>query len=236
MSSESYAAGHPEKPFWLRPPWAVLFDLIKLQRVRPWDVDLGYLLTTLIGEMKGRGYIDFTASGIALLSSATIYRMKSELILELQEPPALPPEKVVEFIPPPIQPPFRYEYTMTTVDSLLKALDEALKAEDYIELQPKLIPITPAPPAIQEIDEFMVDIENKLEDMFQLLSRFGDDVISLSRLTAGFKRLEAIRAFILILFLACRDKIQLWQDEDFGEIYLSVKGRNLDDSGAVVKA
>ena len=235
MSSEGYAVGHPEKPFWLRPPWAVLFDLIKLQRVRPWDVDLAYLLTTLIGEMKGRGYIDFTVSGIALLSSATIYRMKSELILELQEPPAPPPEKVVEFIPPPIQPPFRYEYTMTTVDSLLKALEEALKAEDFVELQPKLIPVMLAPPAIQEIDEFMVDIENKLGDMFQLLSRFGDDVIPLSKLTAGFKRLEAIRTFLLILFLACMDKIQLWQDEDFGEIYISVKGRNLDGSGAVVK-
>lgn len=235
MSSQSYTAGRHEKPFWLRPPWAVLFDLIKLQRVRPWDVDLAYLLTTLIGEMKGRGYVDFTASGIALLSSATIYRMKSELILELQEPPAPPPEKMVELIPPPIQPPFRYEYTMTTVDSLLKALDEALKAEDFVELQPKLIPVTPAPPAIQEIDEFMVDIENKLEDMFQLLSRL-DEVISLSKLTAGFKRLEAIRVFLLILFLACRDKIQLWQDEDLGEIYISVKGRSLDGSGAVVKA
>lgn len=236
MSSESYVVGRPEKPFWLRPPWVVLFDLIKLQRVRPWDVDLAYLLTTLISEMKGRGYVDFTVSGIALLSSATIYRMKSELILELQEPPAPPPEKTVEFIPPPIQPPFRYEYTVTTVDSLIKSLEEALKAEGFVELQPKLIPITPAPPAMQEIDEFMVNIENKLEDMFQLLSRLGDEVISLSKLTAGFKRLEAIRAFLLILFLACRGKIQLWQDEDLGEIYISVKGRNLNDNGASVKA
>jgi len=235
MSSEKYSISRPDKPFWLRPPWAVLFDLIKLQRVRPWDVDLAYLLTTLIGEMNGRGYIDFTASGVALLSSATIYRMKSELILELQEPPAPPPEKVIEFIPPPIQPPFRYEYTMTTVDNLLKALDEALKAESFVETQPKLIPITPAPPAMQEIDEFLVDVDNKVEEMFQLLSGLGYDIIAFSRLTVGFKKLDAIRAFILLLFLACSDKIQLWQDEDLGEIYISVKKGDRNDGRATIQ-
>jgi len=234
LSSESYATNQPEKPFWLRPPWAVLFDLIRLQRVRPWDVDLSHLLTTLVGEMRRRGYIDFTASGIALLSSATIYRMKSELILELQEPPPPPSERPVEFIPPPIQLPFRYEYTTTTVDSLIKALEEALRDEILVELQPRLIPITPAPPVVQEIDGFMVDIENKIEDMYQNISRLGDGVIPFSKLTAGLKRLELIRVFLLVLFLACRGKIQLWQEEDFGEIYISLRRRDLNDDGAGV--
>jgi len=92
-----------EKPFWLRPPWAVLFDLIRLQKVRPWDVNLNHLLTTLTGEMRKRGYVDFTASGIALFSSSVIYRMKSELILKLEEPPKPPVERPIEFLPPPLQ-------------------------------------------------------------------------------------------------------------------------------------
>lgn len=221
--STSSVISQQEKPFWLRPPWAVLFDLIRLQRVRPWDVNLSYLLTTLLGEMKRGGYIDFTAAGIALLSSATIYRMKVELVLELQKPPLPPVERPVEFLPPPMQIPFRYEYTSTTVDNLINALEEALKNESFVELQPSLIPITPAPPLVQEIDEFMVDIEKKIENMYQNILKLGNEIISLSELTAGLKRLEAIRVFILVLFLACRDKIQLWQDEVSGEIYLSVK-------------
>lgn len=232
MSSENYTVGHSEKPFWLRPPWAVLFDLIRLQRVRPWDVNLSHLLTTLLGEMKRGGYIDFTAAGIALLSSATIYRMKAELILELQEPPAPPSEKPTEFLPPPIQLPFRYEYTSTTIDNLVHALEEALKNESFVEFQPNLVPITPAPPVLQEIDEFMVDIEKKIENMYQNISQLGDGVVSLSKLTAGLKRLEAIRVFLLILFLACRDRIQLWQDEEFGEIYLSVKRGDINGGEA----
>lgn len=232
MSSETPPINQVEKPFWLRPPLAILFDLIRLQRVRPWDVNLSFLLTTLIGEMRRRGNIDFTASGLALLSSATIYRMKSELILDLQEPPPPPEEKLIEFVPPPVQLPFRYEYTTTSIDNLVKALEQAMKEESVVVLQPRLIPITPPPPLMQEVDEFMVDIEDKVEDMFQKLSKLGDTVISFTKLTLGLRRLEVIRAFLLILFLACRGRIQLWQEENSEEIYISMKSDALDVSGS----
>ena len=236
MAKENYAIEETEKPFWLRPPWAVLFDLIKLQRVRPWDVNLSYLLTTLTGEMKRKGYIDFPAAGVALFSSATIYRMKSELILQLQEPPTSTNERPIEVIPPPIKLPFRYEYMSTTIDNLIQALDEALKSENFVDLHPGIIPLTPAPPLVQEVDEFMVDIENKIEKMYQNISQIREEVVPLSKLIARLKRLEAIRVFILILFLACRGKIQLWQDENFGEIYVSITRFDRDGNESRVKA
>jgi len=224
LSNDGTVTTELEKPFWIKPPWAVLFDLIKLHRVRPWDVNLSYLLTTLISEMGKRGYIDFKASGVALLSSATIYRMKSELILELQEPPKPPVERPIEFLPPPIQLPYRFEYTSTTVDNLIESLEEALKNETFIETQPKLIPITPAPPMIHEIDQFMIEIEDRIEEMYQKILQFAKEekMIPLSKLTLGLRKLEVIRAFILVLFIACRGKIQLWQEEEFGEIYISL--------------
>lgn len=223
MSTNTTADGS-QKPFWLRPPWTVLFDLIRLHRIRPWDIDLSYLLTTLVGEMKRRGYINFTASGIALLSSATILRMKSELVLELQEPPKSPAEKPAEFLPPPLQLPYRFEYTSTTIDNLIKALEEALSDETFVGTEPKLISITPAPPAFQELDQFMINIENKIDEMYQRISQLvkEGEVIPLSKLTLGLKRLESIRAFLLVLFIACRGQIRLWQEEDFGEIYISL--------------
>jgi len=230
MSNETLVVSQAEKPFWIRPPLTVLFDLIRLQRVRPWDVNLSYLLTILLGEMKKGGYIDFTTAGIALLSSATIYRMQSELILELQEPPTPPSEKLVEYLPPPIQPPLRYEHLSTTIDHLLQALEEALKNESAVELHPKIIPIMPTQPIIQEIDEFMIAIEKNIENLYKSILRFGDKVIPFSKLTVGLKRLEVIRVFLLVLYLTCRNKIQLWQEEDFGEIYLSIKKCDLNDN------
>ncbi|HEY4656929.1 MAG TPA: hypothetical protein VIH34_00405, partial [Candidatus Bathyarchaeia archaeon] len=56
--------------YWLKPPYAVLFDLLHLHRVKPWDVNLASILSELLSEMKGRGFIDFSVSGTALLSSA----------------------------------------------------------------------------------------------------------------------------------------------------------------------
>ena len=64
-----------EEQFWLRQPYAVLFDLLHLHRVKPWDVNLASLLGNLMGEMKTRGFIDFSVSGTALLSSAVLLRM-----------------------------------------------------------------------------------------------------------------------------------------------------------------
>ncbi|MFH0897105.1 MAG: hypothetical protein V1850_03535, partial [Candidatus Bathyarchaeota archaeon] len=160
MAGSEMSVASLEKPFWLRSPWMILFDLVRLQRVRPWDVNLSYLLSSLIGEMGRKGYIDFKASGIALLSSSTIYRMKSELVLELQEPPQVLVERPVEYLPPPIQLPYRFEYTSTTIENLLNALDEALKTETSIEIKPKLVPITPAPLMMHGLDEFLIDIED----------------------------------------------------------------------------
>jgi chromatin segregation and condensation protein Rec8/ScpA/Scc1 (kleisin family) len=94
-------------------------------------------------------------------------------------------------------------------------------------------PITPASPAIQEIDEFMVNIEDKIQNIHQRILQFGNDIIPLSKLTAGLRRLEAIRVFLLVLFLACRSKIQLWQEEGFDEIYLSVKRCGPDGEAGV---
>jgi len=236
MDNESYPIEETEKPFWLRPPWAVLFDLIKLQRVRPWDVNLSYLVTTLTGGLKRKGYRDCPAAVVALFSSVSIYRMKSELILQLQEPPTPITERPIEIIPPPIKLPFRYEYMSTTVDNLIQALDEALKSENFEELHPGIIPLAPTPPFVQELDEFMVGIDNKIENMYQNISQIREEVVALSKLTAGLKRLEAIRVFILVLFLACRGKIQLWQDENFGEIYMSIIRHDQDGNEARVKA
>jgi chromatin segregation and condensation protein Rec8/ScpA/Scc1 (kleisin family) len=211
-----------ERPFWIRPPWKVLFDLVQLHTVRPWDVNLTNLLTSLLKEMGGKGYIDFSASGIALLSSAIIYRMKSEQILELQEPPKPPPEKVIAVLPPPIQLPYRFEYTSTTVDNLVDALEEILEDKTFMESQPEPPTIAPEPFVLRNLDDFMIDIERKIEDMFGMILVLAEksEVIRFSTLVQGIKRRDTIRRFLLVLFLASRGSIQLWQDEEFGEMYI----------------
>jgi chromatin segregation and condensation protein Rec8/ScpA/Scc1 (kleisin family) len=50
-------------------------------------------------------------------------------------------------------------------------------------------------------------------------------------LLAGMTRIEAIRTFILLLFLAQDVKVSLWQNEETEEIYITVGDLNLAESG-----
>ena len=214
------------KPVWLRPPWIVLFDLIKLRDVRPWDVNLVFLLNSLLEEMRTQGFIDFKASGIALLSSATIFRMQSELILELQEPSrgSRPSEEPEEYIPTAIQIPYRFEFSSTTVESLIQALEEVLVTGQQAAPTPKLVVVPTVLPDIKSLDEFLVDIEKRIDNLYLRIMRLlrEEDVVTMSMLIVNQERIEQIHTFILLLFLANRGDVALRQDDGSEEIFITL--------------
>ena len=152
------------KPFWLRPPYLILFDLLRLHRVKPWDVDITFLLNSFLAEMKNNGYIDFSASGTALLSSSIVHRMKSELVLKMEEPPKPPPPRLNEEVPPPLPFPIRFEYTATSVAEILRTLQEVLNNEKLI-LAKKPFILSP-PSVFEHIDEFLARIEENIDDFY----------------------------------------------------------------------
>ncbi len=213
------------KPFYFQPPLNVLFELHKLKKIRPWDVNISFLLTSLLEEMEKRGEVDFRASGMALDSSSTIYLMKSKLLLKLEEPPA-PSKPPPGFLPPPLFLPLRYELTSTTVQHLLKALDEVLKGEHILTLKPRVESMLPPPPElIPSVDLYLMEIEKMMEELYSSILRFAGEgrLITFSKFTAGMKRLEAVKTFIILLFLAQTGKASLWQEEDFSEIYITLR-------------
>jgi len=218
-----------KKPFYLRPPWNILFEFHKLEKLTPWNINIAYLLTTFLEEMERTGQVDFRASGVALDSSALIYLMKSKLLLKLEEPP--PPKVQQEFLPPPLFLPLRHELTSTTIKNLLEVLDEVLKTEKLVRLEKTVTePILPTPSEIlPQIDLYLMEIELQMEKLYASLLRRvkGTGIIEFSTLIKGMERLESIRTFILLLFLAQKGKISLWQDEESQEIYIGVGDLNV---------
>lgn len=225
-----------QKPFYLRPPWNILFDFSKLEKITPWRINIAFLLTSFLEEMKRRGEIDFRASGVALDSSAFIYLMKSKLLLKLEEPPQPPPRIVKDFVPPPLFLPLRYELTSTTIEHLLKVLDEVLKGERLLLHKPKIEPILPSPSEVlPKIDRYLMEIEKQMEKLYFKLLDYSrhKKVLTFSELISGLDRLEVIRTFILLLFLAQKGKVNLWQKTDFGEIYITLmEGAAAEADGA----
>ena len=212
-----------EEQFWLKHPYAVLFDLLHLHRVKPWDVNLASLLDSLMGEMKTRGFIDFSVSGTALLSSAVLLRMKSELVLKMEEPPKPPVARPTDYVPPPLPFPLRYEYTTTSLDEVLKGLLEVLKAERLLPANVQLASRTPE--VFEQVDDFMVMIEDNIKAFLARLLEEGRkrERLSFLKLLGKGDVLEAVRMFLMLLFLAADGKVALFQDAEFGDIGIELR-------------
>ena len=208
------------KPFWLRPPYLILFDLLRLHRIKPWDVDIAQLLNSFLAQMKENGYIDFSASGTALLSSSVVHRMKSEIVLKMEEPPKPPIPKPDVEVPPPLPFPLRFEYTSTSVAEILHTLQEVLINEKAV-LEKKPFILSP-PTVFEQFDQFLANIQENIKDYYAELIKLSIRGLPLSfrELVKGQTLIQAIRVFIMLLFLANEKKILLSQNETDSDLLI----------------
>jgi hypothetical protein len=132
----------------------------------------------------------------------------------------------MDFVPPPLFLPLRHELTSTTIQHLLEVLEEVLKGEklaaiDRVVSQPVL---PQASDLLPQFDKFMAELETQMNDFYLRLVEMvkGAGIIQFSNLIKGIVRIEAVRTFILLLFLAQDGKVTLWQDEETEEIYITV--------------
>jgi segregation and condensation protein A len=219
------------KPFYLRPPWNILFEVSKLEKLTPWNVNIAYLLRSFLTEMEKTEKVDFRASGMALDSSALIYLMKSKLLLTLQEPPVLP-KAPTDFVPPPLFLPLRHELTSTTIQNLLEVLDGVLKGEKLLSLN-HVVEQHPVLPAVTDLlpqfDKFIAELGLQVDKLYAILCEKvqGQGIIDFSTLSKGATRIEALRMFIYLLFLAQDGLVSLWQNEETEELYIAVGKLNV---------
>jgi chromatin segregation and condensation protein Rec8/ScpA/Scc1 (kleisin family) len=223
MASSASASTSVEKPFYLTPPLNILFELHRFQKIHPWDVNISFLLSSFLQEMERSGEVNFRASGVALDSSATIYLLKTKLLLKLEEPPA-PPKPPLDSLPPPIFLPLRYELTSTTIQHLLDVLDDVLKGERLLPIKAPKEPLLPLSEIVPTVDMYMIEIEDKMKNLYALIVQLATEgkIVVFSKLTTGLEKLEAIKRFITLLFLAQKGKVSLWQKEDYDEIYITL--------------
>ena len=217
------------RPFYLRPPWNILFEISKLEKLTPWNVNIAYLLRSFLYEMEKSGpeKVDFRASGVALDSSALIYLMKSKLLLTLQEPPPALAKVPTDFVPPPLFLPLRHELTSTTIQHLLEVLDDVLKGEKLLSLTHEVEqhPVLPSViDLLPKFDKFIAELEFEVDKLYALLMEKtgGQGIIDFITLSKGATRIEALRMFIYLLFLAQDGMVSLWQNEETEELYIAV--------------
>ena len=215
-----------EKPYYLRQPWDILFRENKLEKVSPWDINLVTLLASLLEEMERVG-IDYRIAGTAVNSSVYIYLKKAELLLAMEEPPAPPVEQGDIYLPPPVPLPFRFEFTTTSVQDLINALERAMQEESSHSEVPRL-PTLPIPlPNFLDFETYLLEVEARSDELLEKMKASNETELRLSKMIAGLGWLDAVRMFMMILFLAQRMEIDLDQDEEETDVTIKVKVKNL---------
>jgi chromatin segregation and condensation protein Rec8/ScpA/Scc1 (kleisin family) len=217
-----------EKPYYLRQPWDILFKENKLEKISPWSINLVQLLSSLLEEMERVG-IDFRIAGTAVNSSVLIYLKKAELLLAMEEPPAPPEERGDVYVPPPVPLPFRFEFTTTSVQDLINALERALQEESNHGEPPRL-PTLPIPiPNFLDFEQYLLEIESRADELLEKMRVSADAgmELQLSKMMEGMRWLEVVRLFMMLLFLAQKMEIELDQDEEEMDVKVKVVAKHL---------
>jgi len=200
---------------WSDPRWKVLFDVTRIEKVRPWEVNLVKIIRALIEELKKLEIVDLNPCGIALYSAATIHRLKAEKLLRL-DMPSQPKEKPQLIIPHPIDLPMPPEFMILTIQDLAKSLESILYQKTKTENAPQVLQTF----IDLSFEDYLVKLEERIEKFIDTLKDIfvEHEIIEFKALIEDVDRIEAVRRFILLLFAAARGVIEILQDEETGKI------------------
>ena len=210
-------SGDDDSPFWAIPPYILLTDVLQLDKVEPWNVDVGKLMGGFLLEMKRMGEIDFRVSGNALYSASIIFMRKTRDLVQLG---ILPPEVDADddsFEIPMIHPPFRLTNRRVTLNELLIAMDRVLTKGG----RSRGTPIKRGGGSRVEsvAVKWEVNRANVEENIAEVLADIREimkvgDVTKFTDLLMNNTRKEIVRVFFALLHLYARVYLDIWGDGD----------------------
>ncbi len=220
----------------------LLYDLVKKEGMDPWDVDISKIAKRYIELVKTLEEHDFRLSGKVLLAAAILLKLKSsklvnEEINELDrlikgeeeqaqsddllfdEPDAYADERAevegASLIPRTPQPRKR----KVSIFDLVKALEKALEVKHRRIHNAMPPPPLPQPKRMKDITLLVRDIYGKVKLFF---GATPNGKLTFSQLLPSQERDDKVHTFIPLLHLSQQRKIDLSQDQPFGEIGVSL--------------
>ncbi|MHA2423288.1 MAG: hypothetical protein ACXAEF_00740 [Candidatus Thorarchaeota archaeon] len=209
-------SGKEGSPFWATPPFILLTDVLQLDKVEPWNVDVGKLVGAFLREMKRIGEIDFRVSGNALYSASVIFMKKTRELVELGILPPDTDDDDDDFEIPMIHPPFRLTNRRVTLQELLVAMDRVLSKGVRRRSSPtrrktraRVDPLS----FTMEINRANVEenIAEVLADLRKMMKI--NEIVKFRDILLNNTRKEIVRVFFAVLHLFARTYIDIWEDE-----------------------
>ncbi|ACS89786.1 MULTISPECIES: ScpA family protein [Thermococcus] len=204
-------------------PIDILLQLVTMGKVDPWNIDIVDITEKYIERIREMQDLDLRISARAILAASILLRMKTEALLYTKEDDGEEQEEEerIRVDVDPYVPPLRRAERYYTLDDLIEALMDAL--EETEKRKPKKKKEVKIEEEIFVVDDFRVDIEkhvNKLYEIVRELYSNTKDKIALWELVFDPSPKIVARTFLYLLFLANMGKIELIQEEPFGEIFV----------------
>ncbi|MBW2977079.1 segregation/condensation protein A [Candidatus Woesearchaeota archaeon] len=210
---------------------ALLYELVKKEQMDPWDINISLLTKKYIETIKKLKELDFRISGKVLLAAAILLKIKSNRLLneDLSEFDRLltePEEEILEdlglenyenaegaekhpLIPRTPQPRKR----KVSVFDLVNALEKALEVKQRRVMNS-------IPPMNVRMPEKTRDISQVIREVYSRIKSFftRNKRLTFSQLVPSNTKEDKIYTFIPLLHLTNQRKVDLSQNEHFGEI------------------
>ncbi len=215
----------------LEEPIEILVNLAKNGEIDPWNIDIVEVTDKFLRQVEELERMDLRVSGRTLLYAAILLRMKSNVLVEVEEPEDIIEDDSLQFeirdYPVPAMPLRRTSNRPVTLEELLSELKKAEAVEkrrfDRVKNKTEERRAT--------IDEVLSiaheeDIESRVGKMRELLNELFEKqkYIKFSDLSSPLDRTGIVLAYLALLFLATKKEIWLEQEELFGELFIRRQG------------
>jgi len=201
-------------------PVDILLQLVQLGKVDPWNIDIVDLTEKYIERLREMKELDLRVSARAILAASILVRMKSEALLYAgEEEEEEEHEEKIRVEVEPLAPPLRRVERYYTFDDLLDALMDAL--EEAEKRKPRKRKKVEIEEEVFVVDDFRVDIEKHVYRLHEIvLEMYRETRRPINFWDLVFDPTPKIvaRTFLYLLFLSNMGKVDLIQEEPFGDI------------------
>lgn len=217
----------------------ILYDLLKSGEINPWDIDISLLAHKYLETVKKLQEANLFISGKVLLASAILLKIKSErLIIEdigtldnlmfpaemedLDQFMSAGSKRIILDVEPKLTiktPQVRKKRVQ--VDDLISALEKALEVNERRLLRVAERNRIPENLFIPERSRDITEVIKELYDKIKLVFT-KKPVLTFTELVQSERKQDKIATFVPLLHLSTQEKVDLNQEEHFGEIYIKL--------------
>ena len=214
---------------------SIIHNLIKTEQMDPWNVDVTKLTQKYIQTVRGMTEMNFFVSGKVVLASAILLKIKSNKFIDEdinnfdnflfhQEEEIEDLDDYVDYHEHKMEIPKlgiktpQARKRKVSVSDLIGALEKALKVDSRRKLRLQRYLTFNKP----KIPERKVDITQLIKDVFdKVISMFKQkEKVEFSELLKEPTKEEKILTLLPLLHLDHHSRINMQQEEHFGEIYI----------------